>query len=171
MKRLLALLLALIYMLALFGCSNSDTENKVSESTGIANRKPSGTYSFSGENEFIKISNGSIMFGETNESFNGGNLEILQPDLFVDVRSYSTTFYTLQNNGKRNDFHSTNVTGVRNGADSINSDIGSSSSNGFRVINLEQGLWFELKTTDVNGKDNVYLLELSVIEAETNQIG
>ena len=171
MKRLLVLLLALIYTIALFGCSNSGTENEVTESTDIANKNPSGTYSFSGENEFIKIANGSIMFGETNELFNGGNLEILQPSLFVDVSSYSTTFYTLLNNGERNDFHSTNVTGVGNGADSINCDLGSSSSNGFMVINLEQGLWFELITTDVNGKESVYLLELSVIEDGTNPIG
>lgn len=164
MKRLLALLWALLYMITLFGCSDSHTENEVSEATGIANEKPSGTYSFSGGDEFIKITNGSIVFGDTNELFNGGNLEIIQPDLFVNVSSYSTTFYTLLNNGERNDFHSTNVTGVRNGADSINNDLGSSSSNGFMVINLEQGLWFELKTTDVNGTENKYLLELTVTD-------
>ena len=171
MKKLIALLWAFVYAIALFGCSNSDTEPEESELTGIASKKTSVTYSFSGENEFIKIGNGSIVFGETNELFNGGNLEILQPNLFVDVSSYSTTFYTLLNNGERNDFHSTNVTGVRNGAESINSDLGSSSSNGFRVINLEQGLWFELITTDVNGKEDKYLLELTVIEDGTNPIG
>ena len=102
---------------------------------------------------------------------NGGNLEILQPDLFANVSSYSTTFYTLLNNGKRNDFHSTHVTGVRNGAESINSDLGSSSSNGFMVINLEQGLWFELITTDANGQETVYLLELTVTEDITDSAG
>lgn len=96
--------------------------------------------------------------------FNGGNLEILQTALFADVRSYSTTFYTFLNNGKRNNFHSTNATGVRDGAASITGNLGNSSSNGFMVINLEQGLWFELKTTDANGTENVYLLELTVIE-------
>lgn len=171
MKKLIALLWAFVYAIALFGCSNSDTEPEESELTGIASKKTSVTYSFSGENEFIKIGNGSIVFGETNELFNGGNLEILQPNLFVDVSSYSTTFYTLLNNRERNDFHSTNVTGVRNGADSINSNLGSSSSNGFMIINLEQGLWFELITTDVNGKKNVYILELSVIEDGINQTG
>jgi hypothetical protein len=59
------------------------------------------------------------VFGDTNGLFDSCNLEIIQPDLFVNVSSYSTTFYTLMNNGERNDFHSTNVTGVRNGADSI----------------------------------------------------
>lgn len=171
MKKLRVLLLTLISLMALLGCAKADTENEIPESASITNTKPSGTYSFSGENEFIKITNGSIMFDETNELFIGGNIEILQPDLFANVSSYSTTFYTILNNRERNDFHSTNVTGVRNGADSINSDLGSSSSNGFMVINLEQGLWFELVTTDVNGKQNVYLLELSVIEDVTNHIG
>ena len=161
----------LICTVVLFGCSKADIKNEVSESTINANKNPSGTYLFSGENESIKITNGSIIFGEINEVFSGGNLEILQPDLFADISSYSTTFYTLRNNGERNDFHSTNVTGVRNGAESINSDLGSSSSNGFRVINLEQGLWFELITTDVNGKEDKYLLELNVIEDGTNPIG
>ena len=156
----------LICTVVLFGCSKTDIKNEVSESTINANKNPSGTYLFSGENESIKIVNGSIIFGETNEVFSGGNLEILQPDLFADISSYSTTFYTLLNNGERNDFYSTNVTDVRNGAESINSDLGSSSSNGFSVINLEQGLWFELITTDVNGKEDKYLLELTVIEEE-----
>ena len=153
-----------ICTVVLFGCSKTDIKNEVSESTINANKNPSGTYLFSSENESIKITNGSIIFGETNEVFSGGNLEILQPDLFADISSYSTTFYTLLNNGERNDFHSTNVTGVRNGADSINNDLGSSSSNGFMVINLEQGLWFELKTTDINGTENIYLLELTVTD-------
>ena len=161
----------LLCIVVLFGCSKTDIKNEVSESTINANKNPSGTYLFSGENESIKITNGSIIFGETNEVFSGGNLEILQPDLFADISSYSTTFYTLLNNGERNDFYSTNVTGVRSGAESINSDLGSSSSNGFRVINLEQGLWFELITTDVNGKEDKYLLELNVIEDGTNPIG
>ena len=161
----------LLCIVVLFGCSKTDIKNEVSESTINANKNPSGTYLFSGENESIKITNGSIIFGETNEVFSGGNLEILQPDLFADISSYSTTFYTLRNNGERNDFDSTNVTGVRNGAESINSDLGSSSSNGFRIINLEQGLWFELITTDVNGKEDKYLLELTVIEDGTNPIG
>ena len=160
-----------ICTVVLFGCSKTDIKNEVSESTINANKNPSGTYLFSGENESIKITNGSIIFGETNEVFSGGNLEILQPRLFTDISSYSTTFYTLLNNGERNDFYSTNVTGVRNGAESINSDLGSSSFNGFRVINLEQGLWFELITTDVNGKEDKYLLELIVIEDGTNPIG
>ena len=161
----------MLCIVVLFGCSKTDIKSEVSESTINANKNPSGTYLFSGENESIKITNGSIIFGETNEVFSGGNLEILQPDLFADISSYSTTFYTLLNNRERNDFHSTNVTGVRNGADSINSNLGSSSSNGFMVINLEQGLWFELITTDVNGKKNVYILELSVIEDGINQTG
>lgn len=171
MKRFSALLMALIYSLALFGCSRSNEEFNAPESTSMESKKPSGTYFFSGENEYLKLTDGSIVFGDTNEAFYGGNLEILQPDLFSDVCSYSTTFYTILNNGERNDFHSTTVTGVRNGADSINRDLGSSSSNGFMWIHPEQGLWFELITTDVDGNERVYLLELSVIEASSNPVG
>lgn len=171
MKKLIALLLAFACVFALFGCSKSTEKREVPESTGNAPQRHTGSYSFFGENEYIKITGGSVTFGERNELLNGGNLEILQPDLFANVSSYSTTFYTLLNNGKRNDFHSTHVTGVRNGAASINSDLGSSSSNGFMVINLEQGLWFELITTDANGQETVYLLELTVTEDITDSAG
>lgn len=164
MKKFIALLLALACVLSMSGCSKSDTENEASKPIYNTNKKPSGTYSFYGENEVIKITNGSVVYGEIDELFNGGNLEILQIDLFADVRSYSTTFYTFLNNGEKNVFHSTNVTGVRDGATSITGDLGSSSSNGFIIINLEQGLWFELKTTDINGTENIYLLELTVTD-------
>lgn len=170
MKRFSVLFMALIYSIALFGCSRSNEEFDAPESTGMESKKPSGTYFFFGENEYLKLTDGSIVFGDTNEAFHGGNLEILQPHLFNDVCSYSTTFYTVLNNGERNDFHSTTVTGVRNGADSINRDLGSSSANGFMIANLGQGLWFELITTDVDGNERVYLLELTVIQDTSSQV-
>ena len=67
----------LICTVVLFGCSKTDIKSEVPESTINAKENPSGTYLFSGENESIKITNGSIIFGEINEVFSGGNLEIL----------------------------------------------------------------------------------------------
>lgn len=164
MKKLAALLLTLIGVIVLYGCCKTDTKNDVAEPAGNVNIKPFGAYSFSGKNEYFRITNGSIVYGDQNESFKGGTLEILQPDLFTNVHSYSTTFYTLLNNGQRNAFHSTTATGVTGGAEAIRSNLGSSSSNGFMILNLAQGLWFELITTDVTGTENVYLLELAVAE-------
>ena len=51
-------------------------------------------------------------------------------------------------------------------AATIDSDLGSISgegilSNGVKSVDdLKDNLWFELKTTDLNGKENVYQLQL-----------
>ena len=164
MKKLIALLLILVCAATLFGCNKADTADAVPKATNNAPQRYTGSYQFFGENEYLKITNGSIDFDETNESFYGGTLEVLQSDLFVDVRSYSTTFFTLLSNGQRNNFHTAIASGVWNGANAISGDLGSSSSNGFMVVYLEKGLWFELITTDVNGIENVYLLELTVVQ-------
>lgn len=163
MKKLAALLMAVLFAAALFGCSRTDGGGGTSEPASDV-PKPSGAYSFGGENEILRISNGSVVYGERNETFDGGDLEILQPELFADICAYSVRFYTLRGDGQRNEFHVTEATGARDGADSIHGNLGSFSANGFQVINLEQGLWFELKTTDVNGAENTYLLQLTVTE-------
>jgi hypothetical protein len=46
------------------------------------------------------ISNGSIVLNDTEEVFEGGDLETVQSDLFADVVSFSTTFYTMRNGEK-----------------------------------------------------------------------
>lgn len=167
MKKWMAVLLVFVCIATLFGCNKTDNVDKEPETTDNAPQRYTGTYQFYGENEYLKITNGSIDFKETNESFYGGDLEVLQSDLFVDLRSYSTSFFTLLSNDQRNNFHSTIASGVRDGANDISGDLGSSSSNGFMVVYLEHGLWFELITTDVNGNKNVYLLELTVVK-DTN---
>ena len=167
MKKLMAVLFVLFCTATLFGCNKADKVDEVPKATNHAPQRYTGSYRFFGENEYLKITNGSIDFKETNESFYGGDLDVLQSDLFGDVRSYSTTFFTLLSNGQRNNFHSSIASGVRDGANAISGDLGSSSSNGFMVVNLEQGLWFELISTDVNGNEYVYLLELTVVK-DTN---
>ena len=167
MKKLMVVFWVLVCTATLSGCNIADTADAVPKATNNAPQRYTGSYQFFGENEYLKITNGSIDFKETSESFYGGELEVLASDLFVDVRSYSTTFFTLLSNGQRNNFHSTTASGVWDGANAISGDLGSSSSNGFMVVYLEQGLWFELITTDVNGNENVYLLELTVVK-DTN---
>ena len=156
MKKLIALVLALLCVLGLVGCSNGKQEED-------------STYYFRGEHEYFSISNGSIVLNNTEEVFEGGNLEIVQSDLFTDIASFSTTFYTMRNEEKHI-ILSNSVVDKTGGSVNINGGLGRIS--GADIISKEvennddwrDNLWFELKTTDLNDKENVYQLKLTVTE-------
>lgn len=157
MKKMMVLVSALVYLLVLPGCKNVKQE-QVS------------TYTFRGEHEYFVISNGSIVFSDTEEVFQGGYLETTQSDFFEDVASYSTTFYTITN-GKRKTILSDRVIDQTGGSVDVNGELGSVSGEdvifGNKISNideLKENLWFELKTTDLNGEENVYQIQLTLTE-------
>ena len=49
-------------------------------------------YSFSGENEYISVSNGVIILDGKDEICYGGDLKVMSDD-FADITAYSTTIY------------------------------------------------------------------------------
>ena len=150
MKKLIALVLALVCVLALSGC-----------------QERASTCSFRGEHEYFTISNGSITLDDKEIVFDGGNIEITQSGFFDEVASYTTTFYMLTNGEQKIILSNTeiNQTGETT---SIDSDLGSISGEGIlgnevkSVDNLKDNIWFELKTTDLNGKENIYQIQLVV---------
>ena len=157
MKKMMALVSALVCVLVLAGCKN-------------AKQVQGSTYTFRGEHEYFVISNGSIVFSDTEEVFRGGYLEITQSDFFEDVASYSTTFYTITN-GKRKIILSDRVIDQTGSSVDVNGELGSVSGEdvifGNKISNideLKENLWFELKITDLNGEDNVYQIKLIVTE-------
>ena len=151
MKKWTAFVLALVCVLGLIGCSN--------------NQKEVVTLSFGGEHEYFVISNGSIVLNDTEEVFEGGDLEIVQSDLFADVVSFSTTFYTMRNEEKHI-ILSNSVIDQTGGTVNINGSLGKAS--GTEIIGREvediDNLWFELETTDLNGEENVYQIQLTLAE-------
>lgn len=151
MKKLIALILALVCVLALAGC-----------------QEQASTYSFRGEHEYFAISNGSIVLSDTEELFDGGDLEITQSGVFEEVASYSTTFYTLTN-GEQRTILSNSVIDQTGGSVNVDGDLGSISGKGIiigskveSIEELSENLWFELKTTDLSGKENVYQIQLTL---------
>ena len=150
MKRLIAIVLALVCAIGLAGCNNTEQEDVT-------------TYYFSGEHEYFTISNGSIILSSKGQEFYGGELTITQPGIFENVTSYSAIFYTLRN-GEHAPFQATTATGLTSGSTPNGVKLGKASSTGFIISNLEQGLWFELKTTDVHGTENVYQIELTLTQ-------
>jgi len=156
MKKLIAVLLVFISMLSFVACSNAE-------------QKEVTVYSFHGEHELFAISNGSIILSETEEVFDGGELQITQSGVFETVASYSTTFYTLTDVEERILLSNT-VIDQTGGTVNINGDLGQISGKGVviggmgeTIDNLKENLWFELKTTDLNGKENVYQIQLTLI--------
>lgn len=155
MKKLMALVLALACVLIWVSCNN------VQEEKALA-------YSFHGEHEYFSISNGSIVLDDKEEVFDGGNLETTQSDMFEGVVSYSTTFYTLIN-GERRVILSNAVTDQTDGTVKVDGGLGKISGkdavSGNKVGNideLKENLWFELKTTDLNGTERVYQIQLTL---------
>ena len=156
MKRIISIAISCLLIAALVGCAGSaeDTESG------------SVVYSMSGSNDLFEISNGVIVLGEEEEVFDGGDLKILQEDLFSDVTAYTCSYYTITN-GERRTILSNSTVDMTGGTLNVNGDLGRASGNGILIgkkikaaEDLEQLLWFELITTDLSGKENTYQLPL-----------
>lgn len=156
MKKIISIAISCLLIAALVGCVGSaeDTESG------------SVVYSMSGSNDLFEISNGVIVLGEEEEVFDGGDLKVLQEDLFSDITSFTCSFYTITNSDKRTILSNSTVD-MTGGTIYINGDLGRASGNGILIGNkikeaeeLEELLWFELITTDLCGKENTYQLPL-----------
>ena len=152
MKKWIVSILTIVFMLTLVGCNNAKQEK---------------TYSFYGTHEYFSISNGKIVLNDTEEFFEGGNLEIAQPDKFSNIVGFALNFYTIKN-GEKHFIRSTSILDqTGNGAVNISCNLGRTSGENINDIignisidELKQNLWFELKTTDINGKENSYQTQL-----------
>lgn len=160
MKKMKALVFMSILILALTGCEKTEQEQLI-------------VYSFSGENEQFAVSNGIIVLNGTEEIFVGGNLKITD-DLFTDIASYSTTFYTMSGNEK-DIILSNSVVDMAGGKVNISDDLGQVSGDSIirrikidDTSDLENILYFELTMKDKNGKEIVYQLQMSLTEITKN---
>ena len=155
MKKLIVFFLVLVCILSLSACNNfTQEQNKA--------------YSFHGEHEYFTISNGAYFFDNGKEVFDGGILGITQSGVFDEVDSYSTSFYIIKNGVKKN-LHAKNVIDLTEGPSKIEGDLGKVSGNSSfgsfvygDIKAFRESLWFELKTTDFDGEENIYQIQLTV---------
>lgn len=152
MKKAIVLILIAALLFGIVGCSNKQDKSE--------------TLSFSGQHEYFFVSNCSVTVGADEDVFEGGELEIIRDDMFTDIVSYSTSFYVLRN-GEKRVVLSGSVVNESGDPLSINRALGKVSGNsifiGHKVNNVEElieNLWFELKTIDTVGKENVYQIQL-----------
>ena len=157
MKRLTALILVLFISCSLLSCSKGKEEVVC--------------YSFSGENEYFAITRGSIIPNYSSEgiivgySFDGGYLEIIQEEIFSEIISCSTICYTMMD-GERTHVLIEGMKAVENRPININRKLGRIDTSP-KIMNqngldTKQLLWFELKVTDINGKEEIYEMPLEL---------
>ena len=84
MKKIMAVMLSLLACTVLLAGCNTSSESNEEQSLKV--------YSFSGENEYISVSNGVIILDGKDEICYGGDLKVMSDD-FSDITTYSTTIY------------------------------------------------------------------------------
>lgn len=157
MKKARTFLVAILSCALLFtGCGISSEQNQ--EQLLIV-------YSFSGENDFISVSNGVIVLDAKDEICYGGDLKV-KPDEFANITTVSTTIYLYSDNEKYI-LMSNGAADETGGTIDVSGNIGKISGDILRdsdIYKLVDNLWFELKTTDLDGEENIYQLQLKMTE-------
>ena len=151
MRKISVILFAtLVCCVLLSGCGNESTRESLV------------VYSFSGENEMFSISNGVIVLNEGEEIFYGGNLV----GELSDIVAYSMTFY-IQSGSDNIVLLSNSVIDMTGGTIGIAGETGKISGDVLKRAeedDLQNNLYFELKTTNLDGEENIYQLQLTVTE-------
>lgn len=161
MKKLIAFQIVAVLCFGLFtGCSHNDEDRQ---------EKPT-VFSFCGESEQFTIMNGVIVISADEEVFYGGDLKVTNDECFADITSYSVTFYTLKNGEERTIMSNSvvdqtgstiNVAGVLGKMSGKDILIGTKVE---KANELKDNLYFELNTTDLNGNQNTYQVQLTVTD-------
>ena len=159
MKKIRAVMLSLLACTVLLaGCNTSSESNE---------EQPLKVYSFSGENEYISVSNGVIILDGKDEICYGGDLKVMSDD-FSDITTYSTTIYI--NGSEKAILLSNSVDDQTGGTIDVSGNIGKISGDFLRdsddklTDKLTDNLWFELKTTNLSGEENTYQVQLKTTE-------
>lgn len=156
MKKILTALLTIVFVCTLVtGCS-AFLESEQAQSLAV--------YSFSGENEYFTLSNGVIALTPAEETFYGGNLDVNQEE-FNDITAYTMTFYIMSNNEK-DVLLSNSVADMTGKTVKLSGETGKRSGGGIIIREqmdaLQNQLYFELETTNLDGKKSNYSLQLTL---------
>ena len=156
MKKIRAVMLSLLACTVLLaGCNTSPESNE---------EQPLKVYSFSGENEYISVSNGVIILDGKDEICYGGDLKVMSDD-FANITTYSTTIYI--NGSEKETLLSNGVDDQTGETIDVSGNVGQISGDILRdsdADKLTDNLWFELKTTNLSGEENTYQVQLETTE-------
>ena len=160
MKKLISVILALMCIFSLFGCS-ADKDISKTEKTEV--------YTFSGENEYISVINGAVIIDPEEETFVGGELRILQDEIAEDTVCWSEEFYVFRDGEKK--IIQKNIMNDESGGAkvSVSGDLGKIS--GANVINEYNGtdedsfvdnLFFVFTVRNSEGIKKTYEIQMKV---------
>ena len=150
MKKIIALVLTMFIVLCMSSCTKTE-QNDVR------------TFRYAGKHECYTISDVSFSFSYEGSELDYGTLKITKE--FDFIASYTLSFYTLRSNGERNVFYTQQSTDLAKENLSRAKPLGKSSSTGSNIIiNLEQGLWVELKVMDAEGDETSWGMKLDLVE-------
>ena len=143
---------ALVGVIALVGGFSAISANEEDELS---------VYSFTGTHELFEIPNGIVVLTDDKEVFAGGDLKIIHPAAFSVIVFYTAKFYQIKDGEKRTILFN-GVEDMTGGTLDIEGDLGRIASADIIRDDLEGNLWFELKTTDMSGKENTYQIPLTL---------
>lgn len=156
MKKIRAVMLSLLACTVLLAGCNTSSESNEEQSLKV--------YSFSGENEYISVSNGVIILDGKDEICYGGDLKVMSDD-FANITTYSTTIYI--NGSEKETLLSNGVDDQTGETIDVSGNVGQISGDILRdsdADKLTDNLWFELKTTNLNGEESTYRVQLETTE-------
>ena len=154
MKRILSVILTLVLLIGLVGCSDTKVE------------PIERVYSFSGEIEEMRVINGVAIIGSDTETFYGGILE-LKTETFYGVTKLNTKFYI--SDGSENWTIINNAVQDETGTFSLkNQELGQITgpilNSNIKLSEFEENLYFKLDITDKNGNIQTYTIPMEVKE-------
>lgn len=161
MKKKIAIIFAVMLCISLLvGCSQHEKDQ--SEEITV--------YSFCGENDQFAVTNGVIVIGADKEIFYGGDLSVIDQEQFTDIAFFSEKFYIMADEEKRTIMHNS-VSDQTGGSINVAGNLGRIAGKDILIGNkaenasdLTNNLYFELSTTDLDGEQNVFQLQLKVTE-------
>ena len=157
MKKALVFILAIICLFMFVGCNSTEDSSKTE------------VYTFYGVNEYISVTNGTAVIDGKNEMFSGGNLEILNKELFADAVYWRYEFYIL-NDSEEKTIYVGSVSDETGGASiNIEGDLGKISG-GDTITKYDDSyandfvndLYFKFTVKNADGEENTYHLQLKV---------
>ena len=157
MKKALVFILAIICLFIFVGCNSTEESDKTE------------VYTFHGENEYISVTNGTAVIDDENEMFSGGNLAVLNKELFDNAVYWRYEFY-VSNDGEEKTVYVGSVSDETGGASvNIEGDLGKIS--GGDIItkyddsytdDFVNNLYFKLVVKNAEGEENTYHLQMKV---------
>ena len=157
MKKLIIFILSVLCLFIFVGCIAEKDNDKTQ------------VYTFSGENEYISVINGTAVIDGEEEAFSGGELRILNKELFDGAVYWSSEFYILKDGEKRTVYKDAVNDGTGGAEASISGNIGKISG-GNVITEYEESdvddfinnLFYKFTVRNAQGEEMTYELQMDV---------